>query len=574
MSAETDEGYAAEDDEDTEQDETQPSAPILTAKQLPKKEYSKNDDFDAYFDEDKPVSRHVKKIVAAGIGAAVLFGLAVTMDFVGFSPVQTELPTAQYAESSELLFSELHQAYNAGNYAQSEAFPYCSDNSVIFGDMLIYDGAQLGCCTVGESAFAAEADFITVYGEKDGKIAIIAKILPPENADFTEIAANGDKLVAAFKGESFAGFAAYDESGNQLYRTQQSGMLTDITIGVDSVSLGTVYTPAYSESFTVTDIEKYFPLYETGGESRVLPVNNVITDGNATGCGYAVFGEYSLDSGKEISVLAALGDPLYSDSEQFFAVMKTDDGCRLIYLDGEGNPKLVDTPQLITCDMGDTVLVKISEETKPYDSTITAEAEQHVTATAERDENGEIKIYLRGFDYKPISAITGVPQELTSMRIKDGILFICGEGGVLAAADITNPESPTLLSFTEASGVVSGDYALTHEITESAVKLTLYKADENGSVTAVGGTTKPITPAEGKACEMCGANTVFIGGEQLSGAAYTYFDGVSMISEFTVFGKTNTAFTLFDDKNGFTAAAVIGDTLHMIYGENSYTLQK
>ena len=47
-----------------------------------------------------------------------------------------------------------------------------------------------------------------------------------------------------------------------------------------------------------------------------------------------------------------------------------------------------------------------------------------------------------------------------------------------------------------------------------------------------------------------------------------------MISEYAVFGKTNTAFTLFDDKDGFTAAVEIDGTVYLVYGEESFTVQR
>lgn len=570
-----DDDYEEAESEPDEKDEDEPQ-PVLTGRQRPQKEYSKNDDFDSFFDENKPVKRHNGKIAAAAVGAAVLTGLALAMDYVGFKPAEISLPTATFAESEEKLFAEIFYAYDngSGNIGGESVYGFSDSRQQLFGEMLITTPEELGCYTLGSSAFAAAPQLITVYGEQDGELVTKTTITPPEGARFTEIVTSPKQLTAVFVSDEGAGFAAYDESGKQLFSTLQHGTLTDITIDAESISLGTVYVPKFSESFTVSEGEKYLPLYETGGEIRTIPADYIVTDGESSGCGYAVFGEYSLENGEVISTTAALGDPLYSDSEEFMAIMLTDEGSRLITLDKEGSPELLDVADLITCDMGDVVMTKLPEDAEPYDSTIEFEDIQPVIATAEKDENGELKIFLRGFDLKPVSAITGVPEEMTSIRIEDGILYICGENGVLNAADISNPIEPRFIEFTEANGAIRDNYALTCDIEDKAVKLTLYKHNDVDKAVEAGSCTRPVSPADGKTAEMCGGNTLFIGDETLAGAAYTYFDGVSMISEYAVFGKTNTAFTLFDDKDGFTAAVETDGTVHLVYGEDSFTVQR
>ena len=572
---EPDDDFEEAEDEADEEDEDEPQ-PVLTGKQRPKKEYSKNDDFDTYYDADKPVKRHNGKIAASAVGVAVLVGLCVTMDYVGFTPAEISLPTATFAESEEKLFAEIFYAYDngSGNIGGENVYGFSDSRQQLFGEMLITQPEELGCYTIGSSAFAVCPELITVYGEQDGALITKATIEPPEGARFIDIATSPKQLTAVFASDDSAGFAAYDESGKQLYITTQHGKLTDITIEPESISLGTVYVPKFSESFTVSDNEKYLPLYETDGEIKTIPAESIVSDGESSGCGYAVFGEYSLENGEVISTTAALGDPLYSDSEEFMAIMLTDEGSRLITLDKDGSPELLDVAELIACDMGDVVMTKLPEDAEPYDSTIEFEDIQTVIATAEKDENGELKIFLRGFELKPVSAITGVPEEMTSVYIENGILYICGESGVLNAADISNPEEPRFIEFTEANGAIRDNYALTCDIEDKAVKLTLYKHNDVDKVVEAGSCTRPVSPADGKAAEMCGGNTLFIGDETLAGAAYTYFDGVSMIAEYAVFGKTNTAFTLFDDKDGFTAAVETDGTVHLVYGEDSFTVQK
>ncbi len=568
----------AEPDEEQDNDEADEPAPVLTGKQLPKKEYSKNDDFDTYYDEDKPVERHKGKIAAAAVGAALLIGLGVTMDYIGFKPAVTALPEASFAKSAETLFAEIFYAYDngSGSIGGESAYDLADTKQQLFGEMLIEQPEELGCYTVGSSAFAVSSESITVYAEHDGKLMTKAEIKPPEGARFIDIATSPKQLTAVFAGSDSAGFAVYDESGKQLFITTQHGKLTDVTIEPESISLGTVYVPKFSESFTVENNEKYLPLYETGGELKTIPAESIVSDGMSSGCGYAVFGEYNLENGEALSTTAALGDPLYSDSEEFMAVMLTDDGSRLITLDNEGSPELLDIAGLIACDMGDVVMTRLPEnkEEALYSSTIEPEDIQPLIATAEKDENGEVKIYLRGFDLEPVSAITGVPEGMTSLYIEGGILYICCENGVLNTADISNPLEPRFIEFKPQNGAIRDNYALTCAIEDDTVKLTLYKRNEADKIVEAGSWTRPVSPAEGKTAELCGGNTLLLADETLCGAAYNYFDGVSVISEYAVFGKTNTAFTLFDDKDGFTAAVDIDGTVHLVYGEDSFTVQR
>lgn len=565
--APADEDFAEETAPADEDNSDKPEKPILTGKQ-----YTPNSAFDAYYDENKPVMRHNGKIAAAAVGAAVLVGLAVTMDCIGFTPAQTALPTAQYAESEEAVFAEIYYAYQSGNIG-GESVLVSDCGSALFGDMLISSPDGIcGSYAVGDSVFSVSPELITVYIEEGGALSSRATIAPPQGAEFIEITAAAQQLIAVFAGEGSAGFAAYDEDGKQLFITEQYGVLTDYTISADSVSFGTVYIPDYDESFTVSDTEKYLPLYKEGGQLNTIPAGSIVTEDESSGCGYAVYGKYSKADGSAAAMTAALGSPVYSDSERFMAVMQTADGHRLLQ-ENKGSVQLADISGLKACDMGDVTIIKISDSHEPYDDFIEAEDEQPIIATAERDENGELKIYLRSFDFKPVSVITGVPEEAASISINNGILYICGESGVLSAADISQPESPVFIEFTRHDGIINGDRALTYSLSDSAVDLVLYAYDDLWKIYEAAACTKAINPAEGKYPEICG-NTLFISRESLAGAAFRYFDGVSMVSEYAVLGKTNTEFILFDDKNGFSAAVETDGAVYLIYGDKSYSINK
>ena len=52
-----------------------------------------------------------------------------------------------------------------------------------------------------------------------------------------------------------------------------------------------------------------------------------------------------------------------------------------------------------------------------------------------------------------------------------------------------------------------------------------------------------------------------------SGAAYRYFDGVSVVDEFAELGRSRSLHTLYDDKTGYTGAAVVDGSLKLLSGD-------
>lgn len=535
-------------------------------------------------EDDFYPKRHTGKIIAGFVGGAVLIGLCFAMDYFGFKPKDVpQLPKAHYAADTQELFLEVYNAYNDGMTGAGGVIPYCPDDSGLFGNML-FERSLSRCVTVGENAFSTSAEKLTVYSAEEDALVTLCTIEPPEGAEFVEFYIDKDRLYAVYAADDFAGFAAYDGKGSRLFGAEQKGILTDVCRGADSINLGTVYAIPFRESFAVGDTAEYMPLYSVNDVQAEVSAQDIITYGEASGSSYAVYGKYSMNDGAALEHSAAIGKAIYSDAECFMAVLDTADGVTLITQrsddiaadeEQQSESELIVTKQLgaYAVDMCNTVHGIPAENSEPYSSVIEFEREQNVTVTAEKDENGADIVYIRGIDFEPLSAITNIPQQIKALRVCDAILYIYGESGVMMVVDISDAESPAPLEFTETQGVAGDGYALTTAVSDKVVELKLYSIDENGVVAAVGGCTRTVAPAEGKSVALCPDSTVFIGGETLSGAAYSYFDGVSVISEYAVFGKVNTAYTLFDDESGFTNAAVIKGKLHLIHAEGSVVVE-
>ncbi len=521
---------------------------------------------------DEAPPKHGGKIIAAAISSCVLLGAAAFMKLSGFPTAKEILPEVSYAADSAEIFTAVYNSYTAGIIGGQDILLPAEKDAEVFGSLLISGGEDMGVYNVGSSAFAASSDLITVYTEKDDAFSVLCTIAPPEGAEFVEIVKEGEMLAAVFADDNSVGYAAYDEKGSVLYSCHQVGRLTDInTEKAGKISFGTVYTPHFTESFSAERTDKYLPIISAAGDATIVPAQRIALP-ESSGCSYAVYGEFDLTDGSLTDTAAALGDPVYSDAEKFMAVMKSADGYDII-IRGEEN-KLLNTrvSSLIACDMGDMVVAELAEDAEPYDSTPEFEREFNIIATAEKEANGSTTVYLRGFDFAPVSAVTNIPAAVTDMKMDDGYLYIYDENGTAMVLDITDVRAPKIAELTAADGIIRDDYALCSTISGRAIKLTLYSR-ENGEVTEVRSSAKSVSAPEDTVIELCGTNTFYIDGEDRCAAAFTYFDGVSVISEYLLFGKSNTSYTLFDDKTGFTAGVSLGDRLHLVYKNSSIVIE-
>lgn len=520
------------------------------------------------YDREEQAKTNTGKIVAASIGACVLLGLSGAMEYFGFARTVDDVPAMRFAADSSEIFAEVYTAYNNGQLGGDGVLPRSFTDSTVFGSMLAVppagdsDRRELGVCTVGENAFAVCDDGIDVYTVGDGELLLAGTIPAPEDAEYISVIPHEDSVCVAFAADDSAGFICYGEEGEVLYSCNQAGILTDISVNDGEIALGTIYIPPFDENFTAEQTEKYLPVIQLDGGAMTISPTDIITDGKSSGCGYAVYGSYSLADGTLTDCGAVLGDPVFSGAEQLFAVMA-----------GAEGHTVVTVGEKTTMADGEEVTEKVIEACDipagiAYD-------DGEVFAAASTGGDGTM-IYLYGMSedgWQPLSAIANLPDGFDSIRTESELLYICAGDEVLAAADISDPASPRMQELHKVTGVVRGSYALTSELSGTLARLTLYKRSDDGAVTEAGSYTKNITSHNGESAVSCGANTYLIDGEGRCGAAYNYFDGVSRISEFGLFGKAKTSSTLFDSRSGFTEAVVIGDELYLVYGDKSYVLE-
>lgn len=487
--------------------------------------------------EDVPANRK-GAVIAAAAGAAVLCALSAGMELLGFAAPESGGSGVHFAENCTEIFAEISTAYQAKKVGGGNVQPLAIGEQV-FGELLISSDGGLGTFSSVDALWTADSDRVTVYSLSGDAATICAEVLPPEGAEFLTVYRTESGITAVFSGENGCGITGIDSTG-QSFLTEQSGALTDYFFDGENIRLGSVYTPVYTRSFTADDTSEYLPWVSVNGAVSTLEPSEIAVTGTAQGCSYAVWGEYSAACGEPAHKTAALGDPVYSGAEQFAAVLRQEAGALLVSSDGE---------QLLFEDIGTTCAAAVGNG---------------IFATAEQSESG-MAVYLRGKDMKPLSAFS-TGSEIKSLRIGDGVIYVHDGEKTVMAADISSPDSPVPLELAAAQGVVCGEYALCCGRTASGITLTLLRlADGKAVQTDI--YAKSLSPSELESFRFCGVNTMVINGAEQSGAAYRWFDGVSVVDEFAQLGKSRSVKTLYDDRSGFTAASVVDGKITLFSGE-------
>ena len=503
------------------------------------------DDEDEYDDEDaenedypekpsKPSGKyHIKALVAGAVGAAALAALAV---FAGnFGTGKTS--EMKFAENNDELFTKVFESYMPEDERFIGGGNICeySDSCGIFGELLINRNGGMN--------FSDEKNVYCVTSENiscekfDGEILDTAKfILPPAKTSILTAFEQDGALYCVFSGsetgkENECGYMKIKD-GTVLFTVRQDGVLSDFSLDGGKISLGSVYVPRYSKSFSADDTDVYLPRVGKN-EKKPLTAENVALSGTK-GCSFAVCAEYTLDSGENVGAKAVLGDPVSAGADYKAAFNgKTDDG-----------------EYGLLVSFKDGITAKKCEK-------ITAAAFGKDFAVTLEGENAN----LRTADFTAKCALSNLAEKAENLKISGNSLLVGNKDGYFAAFDCGDISQPTALKLTKTNGIVSGDYAAVFSV-DGGLEITLYK--QNGEkADVIGKYTKTFTEDELKTLVLKGAETTAFAADSC-GAAFEYFDGVSVVSQYVVFGRTEGSKTLYDDKTGFTRAFAAGGKIYAV----------
>lgn len=517
------------------------------------------EDYDGEY-EDEPHGYRKGAIIWAASGAAILISAGV---LIGATVGKNNKKTLHYAKDNSEIFEKIAAAYNAeipGGETPSAVDP---DYSTLFGDLLISgEGGSnsLGSFTIGTELYSVTEEAISANIVENGTIRSLSDVVPPEKARFVAAFDEGGKLYALFSGKQ-SGYVKVS-GGKAEYTVRQDGVLTDYVYSDGEIRLGTVYTPVFSETFRIEDEDVYLP--RTGTEElSAIPVKNVIIS-ETVGYSYGVSAGYSIENGERRDACAVIGNPVAASADGRFALNSaTDDSENGLLITTSGkNPEARTTEKLIRAafyrDGGAILEEKISIGNSENSDSNSAAGANTVT--------------LLNSELKPASILSGVPEKITGMWYDGDLLTISGESNTILRVDCADPAKPNPLTLRTAAGVTAEHSALTLETSGGMMTITRYDL-ENGTAKKLAEYTKALPSDQLASVKLGDPKTAVINGEA-SGVAYSYFDGVSVISEYVVFasGQQPKIETLFDDSTGFTAAFPNGNKISAVCGEGVKTL--
>ncbi len=502
-----------------------------------------DDDYDEDYDYVRGRSRYYGgAIAAASIGAAIVLGAGAAAGAAfGMEPVKP----IGYAEDEKEIFKEIGNAYDEKIAGGDSYYGYDLQDMTVFGDLLVErDG--FGAYTQGPYVYTLTAGEISVSKLADGDLSFVGTFAPPEDAAFADaVQAEDGALVAAFDG-AVSGVMKIS-GGTPVYTVRQDGRLTDFSVNGDEVRLGTVYTPKFYKSFKITDREVYLP--KLGKDHAAMSPQSVIPS-RTKGYSYGVAGVFSLENGDTLRADAVLGNPVFASGDGVFAVNSAEAGTLLRVDYTDAAPATADTeavrPKVFTAECGKFSAAAFCEKGSAV------------------FENGSI--VLRDAQFNTLSMLQSFSSIPERLRFSGDALIVADKERVFLTVKCADLANSLPFEFRRAVGLVNGSTAVTLSQTAEGLSVTSCTINETGAVSPKYESAVSLTGEQRGTLKFGGAETI-VASENVCGAAYSYFDGVSVISEYVLLGDPSKREILYDDKEGFGLAFAADGSIYAECGK-------
>lgn len=512
-----------EDDEDVQPSKRKTRAPI-------------DDQYDDDYDYVHGRSRYYAgELTTALMGAVIVVGFGVASGILfGMEPPK---PITYAADENEI-FTEIYYAHEEKNPGGDSFYRYSLQDLTVFGDLLV-ERASFGTFTDGDNVYTLTTEQISVNEFSQGEMFFVGTIAPPQNTVFADVSQLSDgSIIAAFDGESCGYMKVSD--GKSVYTVKQDGSLTDFYANDSEVHIGSVYTPKFYTVFNVTNKEIYLP--KMGVEYTPIEPQKVIPSGTK-GYSYGVAGVYSVESGMTIRADAVLGNPVYASGDGVFAVNSAEAGM-LLRVDYTDVTPDTPTPKVITLDCGKLVNAAFNRNGSAI------------------FENGSIVIRDKEFTTQSmLQNLSSIPEY---MSFSGNTLLAADKEKVFLTVDCSSQTNPVPVQLKLVRGKVGSGRAVTIEQTAEGIRTASYKLDGSGKAVVENENTLPLN-GEQRGTLKFGGTASIVTSEGLCGASYSYFDGVSVISEYVLLGGSVKRTTLYDDKTGFDIAFISDPANGKIY---------
>lgn len=498
-----------------------------------------DDQYDEDYDYVRGKSRYyISELITAVMGALIVVccGLAAGI-FFGMEPKK---PIGYAADENEI-FAEIYYSHNERIAGGDSFYRYGTRDLTVFGDLLVeQDG--FGTFTEGANVYTLTTEEISVNKLVNGELTFVGTLAPPENTYFADVAQLSDgAVVAAFDG-GLCGYMKVSD-GETLYTVRQDGSLTDFSADDNEVRLGSVYTPKFYTVFNVTNKEIYLP--KLGVEYTPIEPQKVIPS-ETRGYSYGVAAAYSAQSGMTLRADAVLGNPVFASADGAFAVNGAETGLliRADYAEADSETP----PKVLTEECGKLANAAFF----PGGSAVY--------------EGGSV--ILRDAEFNTVSILQNLTSIPEKMRFCGNILLVSDKDKVFLAVDCEDLQNPRPTELRRVRGRVGDGAAVTLEQTAEGIRVASYKLDGFGKAVAEYEDAVSLNGEERGTLKLGGAAAI-VATESLCGAAYSYFDGVSVVSEYVLLGSPSKRVTLYDDKTGFDIAFAAEEADGIIYARCS-----
>lgn len=497
-----------------------------------------DDQYDGDYDYVHGGSRYYAgELTIALMGAVIVLGFGVVSGILfGMEPLE---PITYAADENEI-FTEIYYAYNEKNPGGDSFYRYSLQDLTVFGDLLV-ERESFGTLTDGDNVYVLTTEQISVNRFSEGSMSLVGTITPPQNTVFADVSQLSDgAVIAAFDGES-CGYMKIS-GGKSVYTVKQDGSLTDFYADDSEVHIGSVYTPKFyaDTEVNVSDKEIYLP--KMGVEYTYIAPQKVIPSGTK-GYSYGVSGTYSVESGMTLRADAVLGNPVYASGDGVFAVNSAEAGM-LLRVDYTNVTPDAPTPEVITLDCGKMVNAAFNRNGSAV------------------FENGSIVI--RDKEFKTQSMLQNFSSIPEYMSFSGDVLLAADKEKVFLTVDCGSLANPVPVQLKLVRGKVSGGRAVTIEQTAEGIRTASYKLDGSGKAAVEYESTRSLN-GEQRGTLKFGGTAAIVASESLCGVSYSYFDGVSVISEYVVLGSPIKRTVLYDDKTGFDIAFIPDSASGKIY---------
>ena len=524
-----------------------------TAKQASKKKRAL-DDNDYSYDDDYDISKkrsggfkiHKGAIIAAAVAAVALIVVNIAISiYVGNN--LNKVKVIDYAADATAVFTDIYLSNKDEVAGGDTVLAYRNDRADVFGDLLICSNG-LGAFSSGSNVYSILDNKIIIAEFADGKLTERGKLEPAEGTHFVAgFIEDGGALIAVYasldskKTGIECGYLKIQGS-EVLYTVRQDGRLTDFAYKNGEVKLASVYTPSFYKSFKAENTEVYLPKVGIGETMEPIKPEDVILSGTK-GYSYALAASYNMQNGAVTTAKAAMGNPICASADGRFIMNGSD-------TDKKGN--VTEYGLLInafeTVESEDTESGKIPLTEKIGKVNCAAFFENGCAVY----ENGVIVLRDSKFNTNG-TALGNLAKIPTSLKFSGSTLIASDDNGAFLAADCSNISAqPVIRQLTQVSGIAGTEAAVTLEQLANGVKITRYVLD-NGSAVQISTFIREL-PDDQVRTLVCGTANAMIARRDCCGAAYSYFDGVSVISEFVTLSDASETATLFDDKTGFEYA--------------------